>query len=64
MSKKLKVVDYCDDVAWYLPEKCMEKIVWHKRKRLPKWFINLLNGDKVSIKLNFKGWKWVKGSCK
>ena len=63
MNKKFGVVDYCDGNAWYLIPDNKKIIVWKERKKAPKWFIDLMNGKKVKMRLNLKDWRFTYGSC-
>lgn len=64
MKRKLYInKEWQEPCAWYLPPST-DKIQWVKRNKIPKWYLDLLNGKKVKIKINLKDWKFFTGSTK
>lgn len=56
-----------DETKWYLPSEYNKNVKWRKRNKIPQWYIDLMNGKSVKIKLNFKDfkdWRFTYGSIK
>lgn len=48
------------ETQWFLP-KTSEKIVWKKRKRVPQWWIDMMNGKPIKVRLRLKDWRFRYG---
>lgn len=52
------------DTKWFLIDDNYKNIKYKKRKKIPKWYLDLLDGKKIKIKINLKDWKFVIGANK
>lgn len=51
------------DTKWFLPDEYKKNIKWKKRKKVPQWYIDLLNGKPIKVGMMIKDWRFFKGSC-